>query len=78
MGARGDLDVKALLQRFQPAQRHADAAIGLAGRDGFQQRFGRGAEVDQFDVEPVFLEDALLLRDEHRRQADGRWRWSRT
>ena len=70
MGAGGDLDVKALLQRLQPAQRHAEARIGLAGRDRLQQLIGRAAVVDQFDVEIVLLEEAVIDRDRQRREAD--------
>ena len=77
MGACGDLDVEALFQGFQPAQRHADAAIRLAGRDGFQKRFGRSTEIHQFDVEAVLGEYPLLLGDEDRREADRGWRSSR-
>ena len=36
MGAGGDLDIKPLLQRLQPAQGHTKTRVGLAGRDGFQ------------------------------------------
>ena len=59
MGARGDLDVKALLQRLQPAQRHAEPGIALAGGDRFQQLVGRTAVIDEFDVEIVLLEKAV-------------------
>src|SRR5882724_2686735 len=51
MGAGGDLDIKTLLERLQPAQRHAETGIGFAGRNGFQQLVGRAAVVDQLDVE---------------------------
>jgi hypothetical protein len=36
MGSGGDLDVKTLLQRLQPAQCHAETGVALAGRDRFQ------------------------------------------
>ena len=70
MRAGGDLDVKALLQRLQPAQRHAEAGVGFAGRDGLQQLVGGAAVVDEFDVEVMLLEEAVVDRDWHRREAD--------
>ncbi len=36
MGAGDDLDVEALLQRLQPAQRHTQARIGFSGGNGFE------------------------------------------
>jgi len=69
MGPGGDLDVKSLLQRLQPAQGHAEAGIGLARGDGFQQLIGRTAVIDQFDVEIVLLEEAVIDRDRKRREA---------
>ena len=71
-GAGGDLDVEPAFQRLQPAQRHADAAVGLARGDGLEQLLGRTAEIDQLDVEIVLLEVALLLRDCDADGADGR------
>ena len=71
MGAGHDLDVKALLQRLQPAQRHAEAGVGLAGGDGFKQLVGRTAVVDELDVEILLLEEAVVDRDRHRRKAHG-------
>ena len=70
MGSGGDLDVKALLQRLQPAQRHAEPRIGLAGRDRLQQLVRRAAVIDQFDVEIVLLENAVIDRNRQRREAD--------
>ena len=70
MGAGGDLDVEALLQRLQPAQRHAEPGIALAGRDRLEQLVGRAGVIDQFDVEIVLLEEAVLDGDRHRREAD--------
>jgi hypothetical protein len=70
MGARRDLDVKPLLQWLQPAQRHPEPGIALAGGDRFQQLVGRAAVVDEFDVEIVLLEKAVLDRDRNRRKAN--------
>ena len=70
MRAGGDLDIKTLLQRLQPAQRHAEAGVALAGRDGLQQLVGRARVVDQLDVEIVLFEEALIDRHRDRRQAD--------
>ncbi len=72
MGPGGDLDVEALLQRLEPTQRHADAAVRLAGGDGLQQRLGRGTEVHDLDLKPVFLEYAMVLRNKDRGKADRR------
>ncbi|MNL48872.1 hypothetical protein D3C87_1717580 [compost metagenome] len=69
VGTGGELDVEALLQGLEPAQRHADAGIGLAGGDGFEQDFGGIAKVDQFHIEVVLLEKSLPMGDDHRRQA---------
>ena len=65
-----DLDVKSLLQRLQPAQRHAEARIGFSGGNGFQQLVGRAAIVDQFDVEVLLLEETVVDRHRERRKAD--------
>ena len=70
MGARRDLDVKPLLQRFQPAQRHPEPGIALAGGDRFQELVGRAAVIDEFDVEIVLLEKAVLDRNRNRREAN--------
>ena len=70
MRARRDLDVKALLERLEPAQRHAEPGIALAGGDRLQQLVGRAAVVDEFDVEILLLEEAVLDRDRNRREAD--------
>ena len=69
MGSGGELHVEALLQRLQPAQRHPDAGVGLAGGNRLQQHVRRVAEVNELHVEIVFTEDLLLLRDGNRRQA---------
>ena len=69
VGPGGELDVKALLQRLQPAQRHPDAGVGLAGGNRLQQHVRRVAEVNELHVEIVFTEDLLLLGDGNRRQA---------
>lgn len=71
MGAGGDLDVKPLLQRLQPAQRHAEAGVALSGRDRLEQLVGRAGIVDELDVEIVLLEEAVLDGDRHGREADG-------
>jgi len=71
MGAGGDLDVKALLQRLQPAQRHAETRVALPGRDRLEQLVGRAGIVDQLDVEIVFLEEAVLDGHGHGRKAHG-------
>jgi hypothetical protein len=63
MDGGGDAHVKALFQRLEPAQRHADAGVGLAGRDRLQQLIRRAAEVDQLDGKVALLEVALGLRD---------------
>jgi hypothetical protein len=70
MGAGGDLDIKTLLERLQPAQSHAEAGIGFAGRNGFQQLVGRAAVVDQLDVEILLLEESMIDGDGKRREAD--------
>ena len=69
MGAGRDLDVKSLLQRLEPAQRHAEPGVALAGRDGLQQLIGRAAVVDEFDVEILLLEETVVDGDRHRRKA---------
>ena len=66
----GDVDVEALLQRLQPAQRHADAGIRLAGGDRLEELVGRAAEIDQLDLEIVLGEDAALIGDRHTDGAD--------
>lgn len=70
MGAGGDLDVKALLQWFQPAQRHAETGIALSGGDRFEQLVGRAGIVDELDIKILLLEKAVLDRDRQRRKAD--------
>jgi hypothetical protein len=70
MGTRGDLDVKALLQRLQPAQRHPKARVALAGRDRFQQLISRPAVVDELDVQALLLEETLIDRDGQRRETN--------
>ena len=70
MGARRNLDVKSLLQRLQPAQRHAEARIRLAGRNRLQQLVGRTAVIDQLDIEIVLLENAVVDRNRQRRETD--------
>ena len=69
MGAGGDLDVKALLQRLQPAQSHAEPGIAFPRRDRLEQLVGRAGIVDELDVEIVLLEEAVLDGDRHRREA---------
>src|SRR3954447_7497805 len=70
MGAGGNLDVKALLERLQPAQRHPEPGIALAGRDGLEQLVGRTGIVDELDVEIVLLEETVLDRDWYRGETD--------
>ena len=70
MSAGGDLDIKTLLERLQPAQRHAETCIGFAGRNGFQQLVGRATVVDQFDVEILLLEEPMIDGNRERREAD--------
>ena len=70
MRACYDLDVKPLFERLEPAQCHAKAGIGFTGRDGLQQLVGGAAVVDEFDVEILLLEKAVVDRDRHRREAD--------
>jgi hypothetical protein len=70
MGAGGDLDIKTLLKRLQPAQRHAETCIGLAGRDRLQQLVGRAAVIDQLDVEILLLKESMVDGDGERREAD--------
>ena len=67
--AGDDLDVEALLHRLQPAQRHADGGVGLAGRERFQQLIGRAGIIDEIDVEPVLGEETLVLGDRDGEQA---------
>ncbi len=70
MGAGDDLDVEALLQRLQPAQRHAQARIGFPGGNGFEKLVRRAAVVDQLDIEVLLLEEAVIDGDRQRRKAD--------
>ena len=70
VGGGGDADVESLLQRFQPAQRHADPGIGLAGGNRLQQLIGGTAEVDQLDVQVALFEKAFLHRDRNVDHAD--------
>ena len=69
VGPGGELDVKALLQRLQPAQRHPHPGVGLAGGDRLQQHIGGVAEVNKLNVEVIFTENLLLLGDGDRREA---------
>src|SRR3954447_12254285 len=71
MGAGGNLDVKALLERLQPAQRHAETGIALAGRDGLEQLVGRTGIVDELDVKIMLLEEAVVDGDRHRGETDS-------
>ena len=66
-----DLDVEPLLQRLQPAQRHPKPRIALAGRDGFEQLVRRATIIEEFDIEVLLLEEAIVDRDRNRSQADG-------
>jgi hypothetical protein len=59
--ARDDLDVEALLHRLQPAQRHADGGVRLAGRKGLEQLIRGAGVIDKIDIKPVFGEEALSL-----------------
>ena len=74
MDAGRDLDVEAVLQRLQPAQRHADAGISLAGRDRLEQLVGRAAEIDQLDVEIVLARRCPSPAPRQRRRCRSRWR----
>lgn len=69
MGAGSEFHIKALLQRLEPTQCHAHARIGLAGGDGFEQHFGGVAEVDEFNLKVVLLEEPLAVGNHHRGQA---------
>jgi hypothetical protein len=69
--ARGEANVETLFERLEPAQRHADAGVGLAGCDRFQQLLGRTAEIDEVDVEIVLGKNPALLGDRRRCRADG-------
>src|ERR1700679_879468 len=60
MEACGDLDVKTLLQRLEPAQRHAEPGFRLAGRDRFQQLVGRSGKIVEFDIEVFLLEKTMI------------------
>jgi len=71
MRARGDLDVEALLQRLEPAQRHPESGVALAGRDGLQQLVGRAAIIDEFHIQILLLEESVVDGDRDRRQAYG-------
>src|SRR5260221_9208903 len=82
MGSSGDLDVKALLDRFQPAQCHAEPGICLASRDSFQELICRSTVVHQLDVQVLLLEKAVVDGDGKRREADcagvpGQFQFSR-
>ena len=70
MGARRNLDVKSLLQRLQPAQRHAEPRVRFAGRNRLQQLVGRTAVIDQLDIEIVLLENSVVDRNRQRRETD--------
>jgi hypothetical protein len=70
VGSGRDLDVESLLQRLQPAQRHAETSVSLAGGDRFQQLIGRTAVVDQLDIQILLLEKAVIDGDGERRKAD--------
>src|SRR5258707_1849676 len=82
MGSSGDLDVRALLERFQPAQWHAEPGICLASRDSFQELICRSTVVHQLDVQVLLLEKAVVDGDGKRREADcagvpGQFQFSR-
>jgi hypothetical protein len=55
--AGGDPNVKALLQRLEPAQSQPETGIRLAGRNRLQQLIGRSAEIDKFNIEIVLGEN---------------------
>src|ERR1700733_11608537 len=83
MEACGDLDVKTLLQRLEPAQRHAESGFRLASRNRFQQLVGRSGKIVEFDIEVLLLEKAMIDpgrngRETHRaripRQLQFAWR----
>ena len=69
VGTGGELDVKTLLQRLQPAKRHPHPGVGLAGGDRLQQHIGGVTEVNKLNVEVIFTENLLLLGDGDRREA---------
>ena len=68
MHAGRDPNVKALLQRLEPAQRQPQTGIRLAGRNRLQQLVGRSAEIDKFDVEIVLGENTPFFCN---RRSDG-------
>ncbi|KAG0930739.1 hypothetical protein G6F31_016954 [Rhizopus arrhizus] len=43
----------------------------MAGGDRLQQLVGRPAEIDAFDLQPIFFEEAALKRHRPGRWADG-------
>jgi hypothetical protein len=66
--AGGDPNVKALLQRLEPAQSQPETGIRLAGRNRLQQLVGRSAEIDKFDIEIVLGENSAFLCDRRGRR----------
>src|SRR5258708_19184339 len=82
MGSSGDLDVKALLEQFQPAQCHAEPGYLLASGDRCRESIGRSTVVHQLDVQVLLLEKAVVDGDGKRREADcagvpGQFQFSR-
>ena len=70
MQRRGQLHVEALLQRLQPAQRHADARVCLAARKQLQQLIAGSRKVDPFDLEIVPREVAVQIGSRNSSVAD--------
>ena len=63
MHTGGDLNIEPLLQWLEPTQGQPQTGIRLAGRNRLQQLIGRTAEIEEFDIEVVLGEDALLFCD---------------
>src|SRR5690606_893786 len=65
------LHIKALLQRLQPAQRHADTGISLAGSDRLEKLLRGPGEIDCFAGEAVLRQNAFVDGVAHGCRADS-------
>ena len=67
MHAGAQLHVEPGLQRLDEAQNIVGGCIRFAERDGLEDGRGIAADIDGFDLQPMFGEDALPLAqaDDH-------------
>ena len=61
MNASCYANIKALLERLKPAQRHADTGVGFASCNRLKQLLGGAAKVYKFSVEIVPGKEAARM-----------------